>query len=323
MARHPHRKDAAGQMHLFDSDTGVSALTMPKRLPEADATPLPISLTPTEPYATTDDRPTIELRWDFRTSFPQPLESAIEAGRIFDEDCEPEAIAAIHDEHAREVLATLEQKRVLLESVRLGLNPETGKPIRTEKQRERLLTLHASEPGILDSHFNALIDVYAEVFGDEAAQDFRIAIHAWHNGLQVRCGNAPGGRREATDRPTQYGPGHPWHYYREGDASEPCPVEAIPPGRGTCEDFGIRLPADTAKRRVRLESLRIESADAVAQAERRYQELIDRGVEALSSYDRQIAYGGNDDLAWASSIALAYNQVRFARGKAVVLKQLR
>jgi hypothetical protein len=43
-------------------------------------------------------------------------------------------------------------------------------------------------------------------------------------------------------------------------------------------------------------------------------------VEALSSYDRTIAHGGNDDLAWASAVALKYTQISGARGRIASLQ---
>lgn len=39
---------------------------------------------------------------------------------------------------------------------------------------------------------------------------------------------------------------------------------------------------------------------------KRYQDLLERGPAALSDYDRNIAHGGEDELAWASAIALKF-----------------
>jgi hypothetical protein len=49
--------------------------------------------------------------------------------------------------------------------------------------------------------------------------------------------------------------------------------------------------------------------------------LIEHGVDALSQYDREIAHGGNDELAWASAIALKYNHISGARGRVQWLEQ--
>jgi hypothetical protein len=35
-----------------------------------------------------------------------------------------------------------------------------------------------------------------------------------------------------------------------------------------------------------------------------------RGPSALSDFDRNIAHGGDDELAWASAVALKYNHFR-------------
>ena len=53
----------------------------------------------------------------------------------------------------------------------------------------------------------------------------------------------------------------------------------------------------------------------LAEDEKRYQRLIEDGVAALSQYEREIAHGGNDDLAWASAIAIKYNHISGARGR--------
>lgn len=304
-------KDVIGQMALFGDAMTAEDLTLPaaSRDPEVRTQ----NERSGRPEGTVG---AVQLPWDFRSSFPEPLEEAIEADRISPDDLAPEAIAAIHAEHAKEALAVLERKRSLTEAVMQNSHPDSGASITTDRQRERLLTRHASEPGVLDTHFDALIDVYAEVFGLDAAEHFRTAIIAWHHGVEVRSVTSGTPASEAIERDDPcYSPGHPWHYYKDGDAVAPCSVEAIPPAEGEPATFGIRLPSNPAKRRAKLVSLRVEAADALSHAERRYQELVARGVDALSPYDRQIAYGGNVDLAWASSIALAYNHVSYGRGK--------
>ncbi|KAB2940445.1 MAG: hypothetical protein KJ057_17285 [Phycisphaerae bacterium] len=79
------------------------------------------------------------------------------------------------------------------------------------------------------------------------------------------------------------------------------------------------LPKARAKRiiavRERLESERRELEAARA----RYQEIIDRGAEALSRYDREIAYGGNDELARAGTLALLFNQAAWRKGRIACL----
>jgi hypothetical protein len=68
------------------------------------------------------------LKWDFGTSFPQPMPEAIDAGIVSDEDATPEGIRSIHDEHARELLMTLHDLDAVLNARRRGVDPATGKP---------------------------------------------------------------------------------------------------------------------------------------------------------------------------------------------------
>lgn len=52
-----------------------------------------------------------------------------------------------------------------------------------------------------------------------------------------------------------------------------------------------------------------------------YGEIIVHGAEALSRYDREIAYGGNNELARVSSLALKYNHIRLGLGRVTWLRQ--
>jgi hypothetical protein len=89
------------------------------------------------------------LKWDFCDSFPQPTEEAIEAGIISDEDLTPGNIRAIHDEHAREMLAMLRDLDAIMDARRRGVDPSTGHAHRTTASKERLSKLFGtvlSEP---------------------------------------------------------------------------------------------------------------------------------------------------------------------------------
>jgi hypothetical protein len=55
---------------------------------------------------------------------------------------------------------------------------------------------------------------------------------------------------------------------------------------------------------------------------KRYQELLERGPAALSDYDRNIAHGGDDELAWASAIALKFNHISGGRGRIALLERM-
>ena len=328
------------------------------------------------------------LPWDFRTSFPAPLEAAIEAGRIHEDDAEPENLRSLHEEHAQHALVLLSDLEAVLDARRRGVDPQTGRPPRTSKQRERLDALFRNEPKRLEHEFDVLMDVYEEAFGAEAANAFRKAIRAWHAGIEVMAENAPlkapqqrsveagvfgkedgevvnptreeiseitehltdelialpdGPERRALlskyaedfgeeaarelDRwarlkpeadeakSFEYDPGHPWHYYHEGDGADPVPLESIPVRDTSLEHFGVKWPKNPAKRRALVEQMLAEQRTQLAEDEKRYQNLIDDGVDALSQYDREIAHGGNDDLAWASAVALKFTHISGGRGR--------
>lgn len=104
--------------------------------------------------------------------------------------------------------------------------------------------------------------------------------------------------------------GHPWHYMPGGDNAEPPAVESIL-ARPFHDEIAAcwRIPRNPKKRReVLLERLEEEKQE-LSKDIARYREIVERGVEALSRYDREIAYGGNDELARASSIALKCNHI--------------
>ena len=64
------------------------------------------------------------LPWDFRTTFPDPLDDAIEVEMIDEEDVLPENLAALHEAQAQEMLGTLSRLdaihdlRAAMESIR-------------------------------------------------------------------------------------------------------------------------------------------------------------------------------------------------------------
>lgn len=120
---------------------------------------------------------------------------------------------------------------------------------------------------------------------------------------------------------TAYGPGHPWHYYELGDAAAPLEVDAIPAATHAGRFIAEKLPRDSAKRETKLRELLTQERQGLKNDEARYQEIVERGAEALSRYDREIAYGGNDKLARASSLALKFNHVSMGRGRVAWLEE--
>lgn len=119
---------------------------------------------------------------------------------------------------------------------------------------------------------------------------------------------------------SSYGPGHPWHYLPQGDNASPVPFEDIPASDESARAMEQELPKPRVKRiiaaRERLESERRELDEARV----RYQEIIDRGAAALSRYDREIAYGSDDEMARAGTLALLYNQIAWRKGRIACLE---
>ena len=336
------------------------------------------------------------LPWDFRTSFPQPMEEAILNGTLQPEDAEPENLASLHEEHARHGLALLHDLDAVTDARRAGVDPRNGKAPRTPKQREVLEKLYKEELPRLEREFDTLIDVYEEVFGADAAGAFRKTIRAWHAGVEV-IGEAPPTPRALTEsitagvfgveedgtpvnpgdvevaaitecvadalmdrqddpereellkkyaddfgpkaaeeldrwsslkpeadetRSSEYDPGHPWHYCERGDGADPLPLEAIPARTVNTEQFNVKWPKNAVKRRAMMQQMLAGQRAQLVEDEQRYQRLIEDGADALSQYDREIAHGGDDELAWASAISLKYNHISGARGRVLWLEQL-
>lgn len=335
------------------------------------------------------------LPWDFRTTFPQPLEEAIAVGKLHEDDVIPENLKSLHDEHANHALTLLADLDAVTDARRTGVDPRSGKQPRTPKQREVLQKLFEEEPKRLEHAFDMLIDVYEDAFGAEAADAFRKAIRARHAGVEVitefpptptplaeavasgvfgtdedgaivnpdpnevqsimesvtdalaempegpertallsKCAEDFGSQAaKELDRwsnlqpqadeadAIEYDPGHPWRYYVKGDGAEPLPLDAIPARPTTIDRLGVKLPKNPAKRLAFLQKMLNDQLRQLAEDESRYQELIDRGAEALSKYDREIAHGGNDDLAWASAVALKFNHVSGGRGRILLVRQ--
>lgn len=120
----------------------------------------------------------------------------------------------------------------------------------------------------------------------------------------------------------RYSPNHPWHYIREGDNAIPVPFDEIPPAADYGCSLERELPKPAAKRIIKARHLLGSERGGLEEARTRYEDVISRGVEALSRYDREIAYGGNDELARAGTLALLYNQISWRRGRIAFLEQL-
>lgn len=133
---------------------------------------------------------------------------------------------------------------------------------------------------------------------------------------------APRGGKHHEPEPARaggYDPGHPWHYLPYGDDATPMPVDDIP---ATSFKFSFKLPKDKRKRIEKLEKLRIEATEHLGERKARYRELVEGGTAAISDRECDLAYAGDAEKAWACSVALLYNQVKYCRGEVEALKAL-
>ena len=152
------------------------------------AAPLPATVERVDDVAAAPERdPALVqyLTWDFRTSFPQPTQEALDAGILLDEDAEPENVKALHDEHAREALAALRSIDTVLDARRRGVDPKTGRPPASKEDKQGLPEFLQYELGRCERWWQTLMDTYEEVFGPEATDAFGKAIRARHAGVTV------------------------------------------------------------------------------------------------------------------------------------------
>lgn len=243
---------------------------------------------------------------------PVPLPDAVAAG-VFgvevDGPIEPDAeqVAALVHEHANELIGLLGEAEVLQDAIRNGTDPRSGQTYRDAETAAKAAEKHTAELRRVEQSYSVALAAFEEGFGSSATQ----ALDEW-----VRAEVAGG-----THTRGGYDPGHPWHYYPAGDNAAPIPFEQIPP----CEDAGRwlerDLPKNSAKRVAKMREMLQREEQQLAADRQRYEELIARGAEALSRYDREIAHGGNDELARASSLALKYNHIRLGLGRVTWLRQ--
>jgi hypothetical protein len=150
----------------------------------------------------------------------------------------------------------------------------------------------------------SLLHQYMVDFGQEAAD----TLDRWSQSINVV--------EEKELDSLLYDPGHPWHYYQQGDAAEPMPVHEIPEGPR------YELPSGPKNPKKRTAFFQTMLADQEKQLQKdmdQYTELAEKGAEALSEYDRNIAHGGNDDLAWASALALKFNHIRYGQARVAAI----
>lgn len=150
-----------------------------------------------------------------------------------------------------------------------------------------------------------LLGHYAADFGQEAAD----TLDRWS-----RCINVV---EEQEIDALQYDPGHPWHYYSEGDAAEPMPACEIP--AATKYELPT-APKNPRKRLAFFQQLLVDQEKQLREDMDRYTELAEKGAEALSEYDRNIAHANNEELGWASAIALKFNHIRYGQARVAAIR---
>jgi hypothetical protein len=165
-----------------------------------------VSAPSAEPTETRDVAPLVQrLPWDFKTSFPQPPDDAIDNGVLDETDLEPNNLKSLHENYASQCLSVLAARDKVTDARRKGVDPGTGRKPRTHASRERLRKYLAEEPTRLDHTFDVLIDTYSESFGQDAADAFKKAIIAWHAGIEVAA---------ESDKPPTEPPFQPKHARR-------------------------------------------------------------------------------------------------------------
>jgi hypothetical protein len=167
------RKETSDDPHQLRIDwtgAGIAAAT--------PALPIPSARPAVEPLVQ-------RLPWDFKTSFPQPCDEAIDNGVMDETYRQPENLKSLHENYARQCLATLAALDKVMDARRRGIDPGTGNKPRTHASRERLRKYLAEEPARLEHTFDVLIGTYGDAFGQVPGAAFKKAIIAWHAGIEV------------------------------------------------------------------------------------------------------------------------------------------
>ena len=221
-------------------------------------------------------------------------------------DPDEEEVAAIRTEHVHEMIILLSDLQAAIEGARTGCDPRTGRVPKTPDTQRRLADhLQAEERRLTEAYANA-VAAYAEAFGDEPAA----VLDNW-----VRKTVADNGQPAHSYEPT-----HPWHYYHAGDNAAPAPLDQIPMDVDAGRFLESDLPKNRAKRIIALRERFERERQQLEADKRRYEAIVDRGAEALSWYDREIAHT-SDAMARASALALKYRHVSLGLGRVQWIEQ--
>lgn len=234
-----------------------------------------------------------------------PLPTAVEAGvfgMTLDGAITPdeEQVEELTAEHANEMIILLADSQVLKEAIRLEYDPATGGTPSTPEAKQALLARLNKEWKRLLQAYDDAIGAYAEGFGDSAAK----ALDEW-----VRKTIVNGEQKKEP-----YPPTHPWHYFHAGDNAPPVPVEEIPADPDAGRRLADRLPKNPRKRSQAMHEMLTREQASLAADKERYIDVIKRGADALSRFDREIAHT-SDAMAVATALALKYNHISQGLGR--------
>lgn len=285
-----------------------------RQSPDASSVQAPLEPKPTAPLESPKPETTLEELHPpefLEVPIAKPLPEAIEAG-VFGAttdgpiDPDDEEIRAMTEEHGNELVAILADIQAVEDARRTGEDPRTGKPPRTPEAEVKLREFLGQEEPRLRSAYAAAIDAYARGFGPEATA----TLDSWARKTVADCTIEPKDR---------YDLGHPWHYLPEGDNAAPAPADSIEPDIDIGKFIERELPKNPVKRKEKLQAMLEQERQRIAEDKRRYQEIVERGAEALSRYDREIAHT-SDEMARATALALKYNHIRYGLGRVAWLE---
>lgn len=105
-----------------------------------------------------------------------------------------------------------------------------------------------------------------------------------------------------TTQTNDYTPCHPWYYLTGGAPLHPDNIEP-----GTC-DYTF------ATKKGNLDEQITHAEEHLKADIERYMDIVTRGVDALSHFDRTIPFGNDEQLALATALALKHNHICYYKG---------
>lgn len=241
----------------------------------------------------------------------EPLPDAVAQGRFgwtTEGPIEPDAgdVLAITTEHSHELRAFLIDVGVVQDAARNGCDPRTGKLPRTPEAAVHRKERCRSEEQRLKRAYADALAAYAEGFGQAAAD----LLDTW---MRQHVAGPPASTNT-------YDPSHPWHYLPAGDGAVAIQLSEIPLDEQAGRFLETSMPKNPKKRLERTRDLLDQQRERLAEDKQIYLDVIDRGVKALSRYDREIAYT-NDEIAIASTLALKYRHISLGLGRIAWLEE--